>query len=105
MRRPEERALSRSPQTWPAEERIFFWAVTPEIMALDRMRKDGVEERLVLEANLHNHTDDPEIIAARARFDELYKEYKKETDSEHEEVVECRRALHPGHGAPRVAPN
>ena len=61
----------------------------PEIMALDRMRKDGVEERLVLEANLHNHTEDPEIIAARARFDELYKEYKKETDSEHEEVVKA----------------
>lgn len=59
----------------------------PEIMALDRMRKDGVEERLVAEANLHNHTEDPEIIEARAHFEELYSEYKKETDKEHEEVV------------------
>ena len=61
----------------------------PEIMALDRMRKDGVEERLVQEANLHNHTEDPEILAVRERFSELYSEYKKETDSEHEEVVKA----------------
>ena len=61
----------------------------PEIMALDRMRKDGVEERLVREANLHNHTGDPEILAARERFLTLYSEYKKETDAEHEEVVKA----------------
>ncbi len=61
----------------------------PEIMALDRMRKDGVEERLVREANLHNHTEDPEILAARERFLTLYSEYKKETDAEHEEVVKA----------------
>ncbi len=59
----------------------------PEIMALDKMRKDGVEEALVAEANLHNHTEDAQILEARAMFDRLYAEFKKETDKEHEEVV------------------
>lgn len=59
----------------------------PEIMALDRLRKDGYEERLVLESNLHNNTDDDEIKAIREKFREYYNEYKQQTDKEHDEVV------------------
>ncbi len=59
----------------------------PEIMALDQMRKEGYEESVVAEANIHTPTVDPEILSAREHFNELYKEFKVETDKEHEEVV------------------
>ena len=61
----------------------------PEIMALDKMRKEGYEEELVKEANVHTHTEDEEILKARAHFNELYEEFKKETDKEHIEVVKA----------------
>ncbi len=59
----------------------------PEIMALDQLRKEGFEEALVQEANMHNHTDNEDVIHIRSRFDELYAQFKAETDREHEEVV------------------
>ncbi len=59
----------------------------PEIMALDKMRKEGYEEHIVTESNIHTPTTDPEIIDARAHFNQLYKEFKAETDKEHLEVV------------------
>ncbi len=59
----------------------------PEIMALDKMRKEGYEEAIVAEANIHTPTDNPDILAAREYFEKLYKEFKAETDKEHEEVV------------------
>ncbi len=59
----------------------------PEIMALDRMRKEGFSEEIVAEANIHTPTENPDIISAREYFSELYKKYKEETDKEHIEVV------------------
>ncbi|MDO5477778.1 MAG: preprotein translocase subunit SecA [Clostridia bacterium] len=61
----------------------------PEIMALDRMRKEGYEESIVTEANIHTPTVDPEILSAREYFKKLYDEFKIETDKEHEEVVKA----------------
>ncbi|MDP4133443.1 MAG: preprotein translocase subunit SecA, partial [Bacillota bacterium] len=59
----------------------------PEIMALNQMRKEGYEERLVLESNIHSHAEDEEILSARKYFRELYEKYKVQTDEEHVEVV------------------
>lgn len=61
----------------------------PEIMALDALRKEGVEEYLVSMANIHNHTEDEEILSVRERFNALYEKFKAETDKEHEEVVKA----------------
>ncbi len=61
----------------------------PEIMALDALRKEGVEEYLVSMANVHNHTEDEEILSVRERFNALYEKFKAETDKEHEEVVKA----------------
>ena len=59
----------------------------PEIMALEKMRKEGYEDRIIAEANIHTPTEDPDILAAREHFAELYREFKVETDKEHEDVV------------------
>lgn len=61
----------------------------PEIMALDALRKEGVEEYLVSMANVHTHTEDEEILSVRERFNALYEKFKAETDKEHEEVVKA----------------
>ena len=43
-------------------------------------------EALLIEADGHGDTDDANILAARARFDELYRQYKEEIAEEAEEV-------------------
>ena len=43
-------------------------------------------EALLIEADGHSDTTDANILAARARFDELYRQYKDEIASEAEEV-------------------
>ena len=43
-------------------------------------------EALLIEADGHGETSDENILAARARFDELYRQYKEEIASEAEEV-------------------
>ena len=43
-------------------------------------------EDLLIEADGHSETSDANILAARARFDQLYRQYKEEIASEAEEV-------------------
>ena len=43
----------------------------PEIMALNQMRKEGYEEAIVTEANIHTPTENPDILAAREYFNKL----------------------------------
>ena len=57
-----------------------------ETMALDELKKGDYTPELIYEANGHADTDDPEVLAIRAKFDELYKKYKKETDADAEKV-------------------
>ena len=57
-----------------------------ETMALDELKKGDYTPELIYEANGHADTDDPEVLAIRARFDELYKKYKKETDADAEKI-------------------
>ncbi len=58
----------------------------PEYMAKNDLRKKGMEERLIVESNSFAETEDPEILAARAAYNEAYERYKQETDREAEKV-------------------
>ncbi|MDY3619263.1 preprotein translocase subunit SecA [Agathobaculum sp.] len=58
----------------------------PETMALDDLRRGDYTPELIAEANGHAETDDPEVLAIRAQFQELYKKYKAETDADAEKV-------------------
>ncbi|MDY3711084.1 MAG: preprotein translocase subunit SecA [Agathobaculum sp.] len=53
-----------------------------ETMALDELKKGDYTPELLYEANGHAETDDPEVLAIRAKFDELYKKFKAETDAD-----------------------
>nr|WP_297174546.1 preprotein translocase subunit SecA [uncultured Agathobaculum sp.] len=57
-----------------------------ETMALDELKKGDYTPALLYEANGHADTDDPEVLAIRAKFDELYKKYKQQTDADAEKV-------------------
>ena len=46
-------------------------------------------EALLIEADGHGDTTDPHILAARARFDELYRQYKDEIAEEAQQVREA----------------
>ena len=57
-----------------------------ETMALDELRKGDYTPELLAEANGHAETDDPEVLAIRDKFAELYAKYKRETDEDAEKV-------------------
>ena len=60
----------------------------------DRVQKGEMDERvahdyidhMIYEANGHADTDDQEILAIRAKFEELYRKFKTETDAAAEKV-------------------
>ena len=57
-----------------------------ETMALDELKKGDYTPELLYEANGHAETDNPEVLAIRAKFEELYRKYKQETDADAEKV-------------------
>ena len=57
-----------------------------ETMALNELKKGDYTPELLYEANGHAETDDPEVLAIREKFNELYKKYKQETDADAEKV-------------------
>ena len=57
-----------------------------EYMALNDLRKENVPEELIAEANSYAETDDPEVLAVRAKFKEFYAKHKKDVDAEAEQV-------------------
>ena len=57
-----------------------------ETMALNELKKGDYTPELIYEANGHAETDDPEVLAIREKFNELYKKYKQETDADAEKV-------------------
>jgi len=59
----------------------------PEFLAKKEMRKKGYSHELIEEAYGHQETDDPEILEARKVYNELYQQFKKQCDAEHEKVV------------------
>ncbi len=58
----------------------------PEYMAKAEMRARGTAEELIVQANGTNETDDEEVLAARALYDELYNKFKEEIAPEAEKV-------------------
>lgn len=58
-----------------------------EFMAKKKMQDEKYTDEQISYATAFNHVDDEELNKARDRYNELYKEYKVETDKEKEEVV------------------
>ena len=57
-----------------------------EYMALSDLRKQGVADELIAEANSYAETNDPEVLAVRAAFKEAYARHKVDVDAEAERV-------------------
>ena len=60
----------------------------PEFMAKNKMKQEGFEEYQISGSTSYAPTDDPKILEAKQRFNQLYSEYKKETDAEKQKVIE-----------------
>ncbi len=61
----------------------------PDYMARHTLKQKGMEEMMIESATSHAETDDAEILAARKQYSDLVKDYKKETDVEHQRVLEA----------------
>jgi len=59
----------------------------PETMAKQELKRLGVDEDLIARASGHEASSDEELMATRARLNELIAEYKKETLAEKEKVL------------------
>lgn len=59
-----------------------------EFMAKNKMKQEGFEEYQLVGATSYAPTDDPKILEAKERYQQLYAEFKKETDAEKEKVIE-----------------
>ena len=57
-----------------------------EYMAKNDLRKQGVEENLIAEADSYAETDNEEILAVRARYEELLAKYKAQISTYAEKV-------------------
>ena len=62
-----------------------------EFMAKSDLRQSGLSDELIAESNSFAETDDPEILAARAAYNEAYKRHKAEVDREADLVRAGRR--------------
>ncbi|HPQ45889.1 MAG TPA: preprotein translocase subunit SecA [Clostridia bacterium] len=59
----------------------------PEFMALQKMRKEGYEEHLLIQATGFNETSDSEILAAREKFRGFEREFKESIEKDKETVI------------------
>ena len=57
-----------------------------EYLALNDLRKSGMPEELIVEANAYSETENPEILAARRAYQEAYEKHKAEISKEAEQV-------------------
>ena len=57
-----------------------------EYMSLSDLRKEGLPDEVIAEANSYAETDNPEILAARQAFKESYARHKIDVDAEAEKV-------------------
>jgi preprotein translocase subunit SecA len=58
----------------------------PDFLARRDLRQEGLEDWLIEEAVGHGDTNDPDILAARKRYRELFDAHKIVTGKEHDEV-------------------
>ena len=59
----------------------------PEFLARQEMRKEGMEEHLIMASVSFNETEDALILDAREAFKKYYSRFKTETDKEKEQVL------------------
>lgn len=59
----------------------------PEYLAKLKMKQEAFEEQYIVDCTSFAPTTDEKLLEAKARYNELYEEYKKETDKEKEEVI------------------
>ncbi len=59
----------------------------PEYLARRAMRQEGVDEEIIEAATGHNEDVPQEVLDARKHYNELYLQFKQETDREHDQVV------------------
>ncbi len=57
-----------------------------EFMALSDLRKQGLPDEIIAEANSFAETEDPNILAARAAYKEAYAKHKIDVDAEADKV-------------------
>ena len=60
----------------------------PEFLAKQKMKQEGFEEQYIIDCTSFAPTTDEKLLEAKARYNELYKEFKQETDKEKAEVIE-----------------
>ncbi len=60
----------------------------PEFLAKRAMRQEGFEEEMIEAAIGHAEDVSEEVLAARARYNQLHHNFKLETDKEHERVLQ-----------------
>ena len=59
----------------------------PEYLARRAMKQKGYEDNVVEEATGFNENVGEDVLAARAVYKELYADFKKKTDAEHDRVI------------------
>ncbi len=57
-----------------------------EYLAMNELRKLDTPEELLAEANAYSETNDPQILAVRAHYDDLLQKFKNEISQEAQEV-------------------
>ena len=60
-----------------------------EFLALSELRKAGLPEELIAEADAHSETNDPEILAVREQYKALLAKYKDQIEDEARRVREA----------------
>ncbi|NLG53651.1 MAG: preprotein translocase subunit SecA [Clostridiales bacterium] len=60
-----------------------------DFMAKSELRRQGMPEDLIIDAGGTSPTDNPEILEARDKYQELYREFRKLTDAESVKVCEA----------------
>ena len=61
----------------------------PEFMAKNEMKKRGYDKEMIEMVDNFVQTDDPDVEAARAIYQDLLKQFKVETDKEAKEVIDA----------------
>ena len=59
----------------------------PDFLARRAMRQENYPDEIIEAATGHNENVDQVVLDARKRYRELYEDFKKETDAEHERVM------------------
>ncbi|SDJ93029.1 protein translocase subunit secA [Natronincola ferrireducens] len=59
----------------------------PEFLAKQELKRKGYDDEVIAQVTSFADTDNEEVVTARRLYDDLFKQYKIETDKEHQEVT------------------